>query len=776
MSVDRRGGGSAKQDYPGQDAWLKVVGGAEYTVDVRLPRMLHGAALRSAHPHARILRLDASRARALPGVRAVLTATDLPSSARGRRVLAEDRVTSMADAVALVAADTPDLAAEALRLIEVEYEPLRGVFDVLEAIDPRSPTLYPGRLVAALPPEQAASLNNVAGYGRVQCGDLERGFAESDVVVEEEYRTPMVHQVSLEPRAAVAMVESGGKLVVWSSTQVPFGARATLANLLGVPPARVAFRTGLVGGGFGGKSGLHVEPLAALLAMATGRPVRFVNSRYEELQAGTPRPATLIRIKTGARRDGTLLARQIAAFGDGGCTGVGWAARLAILALGPYRIPNVLAETYDVYTNNVPGGACRAPGAPPAVFAGEGNLDGVARALGMDPLEIRLKNAWRDGDVSATGQVIEHAPVAEALRAAAERVGWGKRRESPSRGLGIAAGWWQSGPGNSVVLVLLNVDGSAQVVTGAIEQGPGSATIGLPLIVAGELGIAPEQVEVVLAGTDRGPQDGGSGGSRVTANLGVATLRAAQDARRQVLERAAAELDAPADRLRLAAGLISDPATGASIPLAAIAAAAYATGQIVGYGSRVTQLPAHDPARVAGNVWPAQSNPAYLAQAAEVEVDRETGEVRVIRVATAQDVGYALSRTAIEGQIEGGTLQGIGQAIYEELTTSEGRITNPDLFRYAVPTALDAPEMPVDVLESRKAEGVAGVKGVGEAPICTTPAAIANAVRDAVGVPVRQLPLSGERVLAALEGGSLSLPAGQRDAEAPARPRGRESP
>jgi CO/xanthine dehydrogenase Mo-binding subunit len=437
---------------------------------------------------------------------------------------------------------------------------------------------------------------------------------------------------------------------------------------------------------------------------------------------------------------------------DGGCNGAGWSARIPILALGPYRVPNVLAEAYDVYTNNVPTGACRAPGAPPAVFAGESNLDSIARALAMDPVELRLRNAWRDGDRSATGQLIEHAPVAEAIQAAAEAIGWSRPRGS-NRGLGIAAGWWQSGPGNSTVVLLLNADGSAQLVTGAIEQGPGSAMIGLPTIVAAELGIPPEQVEVVLAGTDRGPQDAGSGGSRVTANLGVATLRAARDVRRQLLELAAEELCVPAERLMLADGSVHDPMTGASVAIATLALAAYASGQIVGNGHRGTHLPPHDPARVVGNIWPAQANPAYFAQAAEVEVDRATGQVRVLRVATAQDVGYALNRTAIEGQIQGGTLQGIGQAVYEELTTERGRVTNPDLFRYAVPTVLDAPEQVAVILESRKAEGPDGVKGVGEAPTCTTPAAVANAVRDAIGVPVRQLPLSGEHVLAALDGG-----------------------
>ena len=742
---------SSQSSFAGADARLKVAGNALYTVDVRLPRMLHARVLRSAHPHARVLGVDVEAARRLPGVRAVLTAADLPPSARGRRILAEGRVLSRADAVAAVAADTEEIACRALDLIEVRYEPLPAVFDVLDAVDPAAPTLFPGRAVPALPPEQAARLNNVAAYGRIQVGDVERGFAESDVVVEEEYRTPMVHQAYLEPRAAVAAPDSSGKLVVWVSCQGPFNMRWMLASVLGLPPSRVAVRTALVGGGFGGKIAMHSEPLAALLALAVGQPVRLVNTRYEEFQAGNPRPAALIRIKTGARRDGTLVARQVTAFADGGCTGAGSGARLPLLALGPYRIPNVLAEDYEVFTNNIPPGACRAPGAPPAIFAGESNLDSVARALAMDPLELRLRNAFRDGDLSATGQLIEHAPLAEALRTAATRIGW-SQPAGPNRGRGIACGWWQSGPGSSTVVLLLNADGSAQLVTGAIDQGPGSAMTGLPLIVAADLGIPPEQVEVVLAGTDAGPQDAGSSGSKVTVNLGIATHRAALDVRRQLLGRAAAELAVPAERLTIEGGAIRDPETGASVPLGSVALAAYATGQIVGTGSCTTHAPAHDPTRCVGNIWPVQANPSYFAQAAEVEVDRETGQVQVLRVAAAQDVGYAINRTAIEGQIEGGVLQGVGQAVYEEMTTADGRITNPDFSRYAIPTALDVPELMIDVLESRRAEGLLGVRGVGEAPICATPAAIANAVGNAIGVPVHRLPLSGEHVLEALGG------------------------
>ena len=743
---------SSPADYPGADARAKVAGSAVFPTDIRLPRMLHGKVLRSAYPHARVMRVDAGAARRLAGVRVVLTGADLPPTARNRRVLAEDRVLSRADAGAAVAADTEEIARHALDLIRVDYEPLPGVFGILQAIDHSSPTLYPDRSAAGLPPEQAARLNNVASYGRIQCGDVERGFAESDVIVEEEYTTPPVHQVSLEPRSAVATVEPGGKVVVWTGSQSPFGVRGALATLLGMPPSRIAVRTGLFGGGFGGKIAAHLEPLAALLALAAGQPVRLANTRYDEFTAGSPRPATLVRIKTGARRDGTLLARRIVGFADGGCIGSGSSARIPLLSLGPYRVPNVLAEAYDLYTNNIPTGACRAPGAPPAVFAGESNLDSVARALGMDPLEIRLKNAWQDGDRSATGQLVEHAPLAEALRAAAELIGWGEPKAGPNHGRGIAAGWWQSGPGGSTVLLMVNPDGSAQLVTGAIDQGPGSAMAGLPMIVSAELGIPPEQVEVLLAGTDGGPQDAGSGASRVTGNLGLAARQAAVDARRQLAAIASTELGVPAERLVARDGAIVDPETGASVRLSALASvAAYTTGQIVGRGSWTTRIPAYDQYRCAGTVWPAQANPTFFAQAAEVEVDPDTGQVRVLRLAVAQDAGFAINKTAIAGQLEGGALQGLGEAVAEEMTMMEGRVTNPDLATYAVPTALDAPEIVTAILESRRAEGLAGVKGVGEAPVCATPAAIANAVRDAIGVPVRRLPLSGENVLKARE-------------------------
>jgi CO/xanthine dehydrogenase Mo-binding subunit len=516
----------------------------------------------------------------------------------------------------------------------------------------------------------------------------------------------------------------------------------------------VSVKTALVGGGFGGKIAMHSEPIAVLLALASGQPVRLVNTRHEEFQTGYARPASLIRVKTGARKDGTILARQVTGFGDGGCNGSGSAARFPLMTLGPYRIPNVLAEDYEVFTNNIPPGAYRAPGAPPAVFAGESNIDSVARALGMDPVELRLKNVLREGELSPTGQLVAHAPFEEALRAAAARIGWGTPKEGPNRGRGIAVGWWQSGPGNSTVVLMLNSDASIRLVTGAMDQGPGSAMVGLPLIVAAELGIAPEQVEVVLAGTD-GPQDAGSSGSKVTVNLGLAAQRAAQDVRRQLFERAADELGVPAERLVIAEGSVRDPETGKSITLASLAFAAYASGQIVGTGSWKTELPPHDHSRCTGNIWPVMANPSVFAQAAEVEVDPDTGQVSVRKLAVAQDVGYAINPQAIEGQIEGGTLMGIGQAVYEELRAREGRIVNADLRRYAAPLASDAPEFFVDVLESRRNEGVAGVKGVGEAPTCATPAAVANAVMDAVGARVRTLPLSGEHVLAALDAANV---------------------
>ena len=748
--------------FAGADAPLKAAGRAIYTVDIQLPRMLHAKVLRSAHAHARVAAVDAAAARALPGVRAVLTAEDLPATARSRRVLmgVGERVLSRVDALAAVAAESEEIARQALDLIQVDYEPLVGVFDMLQALDPKAPTLHPGRLVGALPAEQAARLNNVASYGRLEVGDVERGFAESDVIVEEEYQTAAVHQVAMEPHAAIATVEPDGalgqpaKVVVYSSSQTPFGTRYALASMLGLPVSRVALRTGLVGGGFGGKTGPVLEPIAALLALATGQPVRLVNTRYEECLTGLPRPAMIIRVKTGAKRDGTLVARQITGFADGGAGGTGWSARIPILTLGPYRVPNVRAEVYDVFTNNIPTGACRAPAAPPSVFAGESNLDSVARALGLDPVDLRLKNCWRDGDRSWTGQLIEHAPIAEAIRTAAARIGWGKRDLPAGHGIGLAAGWWQSGPGNSTVFLLLNADGSAQLVTGAIEQGPGSALLGLPLIISAEIGIPPEQIEIVLAGTDRGPQDAGSGGSRVTANLGVATLRAARDVAAQLRERAAEELGVPAEQLTIAAGQVTDPESGQSIAVAQLAATAYATGQIVGTGTRSTKLPPTDPTRYVGNIWPAQANPAYFAQAVEVAVDDETGAVNVLRIATALDVGYAISPLAITGQVEGASLQGIGEAIYEEITTREGQVTNADLARYAVPTALEKTEFVTDIIESRRAEGLDGVKGVGEAPICTTPGAIANAVRAAIGRPVHALPMTGERVLAALESGA----------------------
>ena len=509
----------------------------------------------------------------------------------------------------------------------------------------------------------------------------------------------------------------------------------------------VALRSPYIGGGFGGKTPISLEPLAALLAMRTRRPVRLVNSRREEFFAAFPRPAVLVRIKTGATRAGQIVARQVEAFGDGGITASGWVGRTALLALGPYRIPNLLAEAYDIYTNNFPGGAFRAPGAPSAFFAGESNLDSVARAIGMDPVELRLRNAWRDGDRAHTGQAVEHAPMEEVLTKAADLIGWRQGPTRPNRAFGIAAGWWQSGPGNSRVVLALNADGSVQMLTGAVEQGSGSALIAPPLIVSAELGIPPERVEVIRSATEGGMQDSGSGGSRVTANLGVATLRAARDLRQQLLALAAQELKTPVEQLEQQGDAFVDPATGARVTVGALASATYGRGQLVGTGSCSTAAKPYDRVRSIGSIWGGIANPAYFAQAVEVEVDPETGEVKVLRVATAQDVGYAISKMAIEGQIHGGVMQGIGQALYEEIATANGHVTNGGYARYGVPTSHELTEHQIAIVESRRAEGMAGVKGVGEHPNCALPAAIANAVYAATGRRPLRLPIKSEDVV-----------------------------
>jgi CO/xanthine dehydrogenase Mo-binding subunit len=770
---------------PRVDAHGKLTGRAVYAADFALPGMLHGKVLRSTEPHARITRVDTRRALAIPGVRAVLTAADIPEvryggAIRDETVLARDRVRYVGQPVALVAASTLETAEAALRAIDVACEPLPAVLDVEAALAPGAPPVHEAwETYTALPLLRRDG--NVCNRARIVAGDIERGFEEADHVFEHRFRTGMVHQGYTEPRAAVAAWDAAGQVTVWSNTQLPFDVQATLADILEVPPSRVRLVVTAVGGGFGGKLRVGVEHFAALLARRTGRPVKVMTTCEEELVAAYPRQGTLIELRTGVTGDGRLTAKQgRIVFDTGAFAGSGPAvASVATLVLaGPYRIPNLLLEGLAVYTHKTNCGSFRAPSGPQANFACESQMDMIAAALGIDPLELRLRNIVREGDEGPTGQVLAGVGLEECLRRAAAAIGWTDRRPGPWRGKGIACGWWTTTGGSSGVYVKINPDGSVALNTGAAEIGTGALT-GAAQILAEELGVEVSDITVVSADTYATPFDFGAQGSRTAFAVGNACRVAAADLRQQLLALASAQLGLPAEVLALRGRhVVGD---GRRISLADLARTSQQSGGgVIAHGTFIAPPTTYDAKRVEAHVYPVFHSPSFHAHAAEVSVDPETGEVTVERYVVAQDVGFAVNPTYIEGQIEGGVAQGLGQALSEEIVYEGGRVLNPNLTDYKMPTALDVPRIESILVQHPSAAGPHGAKGVGEPPNIEPPAAIANAVAAAAGVRITSLPITAEKVLEALASGAGAGPgatdagAGAADAAAAAGAPGRK--
>jgi len=745
------------QSLPRMDAPGKVTGTAVYAADFALPGMLHGKLLRSREPHARLVRIDAARARALPGVRAVLTAADVPDVRYGgalkdETVLARDRVRYVGQPVAAVAATTREAAEAALAAIEVVYEPLPAVLDLEAALAPGAPLIHEAwATYAAIPILHREG--NVCHRARIVVGDVERGFAEADRIFEHRFRTAMVHQGYTEPRAAVASWDSSGQVTVWSNTQLPFEIQNTLAEILELAPSKIRVIVPGIGGGFGGKLRIGVEHVAALLARRTGRPVRVLTTSEEELTAAYPRQGTRVELRTGVTRAGRITAKEGRIWFDTGAfagSGPGVASVATLVLAGPYKIPNLLLEGYAVYTNKTNCGSFRAPSGPQANFAVESQMDMIADALGLDPLEFRLQNIVREGDEGPTGQVLAGVGLEECLRRAAAAIGWDDRRPAPGRGKGLACGWWTTTGGSSGVYVKINPDGTVALNTGAAEIGTAALT-GAAQVLAEELGVDLADIGVVSADTFATPFDFGAQGSRTAFAVGNACRAAVADLRRQLVGLAAAQLGVPADALELRDKAVVG--AGKRVTLAELARLSQASGGgLIAHGTFIAPPTAYDAKRVEAHVYPAFHSPSFHAHAVDLSVDRETGEITLHRYVVAQDVGFAVNPAAIEGQIEGGVAQGLGQALSEELVYAEGRVLNPNLTDYKMPTALDLPRIESILVQHPSAVGPYGAKGVGEPPNIEPPAAVANAVAAAVGVRVTTLPITAEKVALALSG------------------------
>ncbi len=711
----------------------KITGSAPYYVDIVLPNTLWAKNVRSPVPHARIVAIDVSRALHVPGVQAVLTATDIPFKRIGRRlqdtpILAKDRVLYVGERVAVVAAESLEAAEEGCLLVDVEYEELPAVFDPLQAMEPDAPLLHPElRSYAGFPEYVPEEWRNVHARAEINRGDVEEGFARADLVLEHTFRTGTMHQGFLEPYATVANIADDGRAEFWHSAKAVFRNKDEMSRIIDLPPEQIHFHQVHMGGDFGGKGAPGDAPAAYYLAKMTGRPIKFVTTSSEELTAGTPRHPSFCRIKSGVMRDGTLVARDVfivynsGAYGgfrpnvmDGMLPGGAQAGTL-------YPCPNLRLDGRMVYTNEVPRTYMRSPGQPQAVYSVEAHMDLLAGEIGMDRLEFRLKNAPRKPDGS-------ESPAPALLSAAAEAVGWGTpKRPFVGRGLGLAQRNMGGGPGSSDLTV--NPDGTVTAITAAPDVGTGTLTV-VGAVVAESLGIPIEAVHVVHGDTDSFPNDTEAGASRMTNAAGHATIAATDKLKEQL---------APLAAVMLGTESATWTNGGWEAPDGRFVSFHDLAGEMIGPG---------DPA---GHVnvtitVPGGTEPERSAQAAEVEVDPETGEVRVLRLASAQAVGTIINETAHQGQIEGCVVQGYGYALTEELVIEEGRVRTVHLGDYKLPTMPDVPPLTTINLPFH-GEGPFGAQAVGETPVVPTPAAIANAVADAIGVPVTQLPLSAERVL-----------------------------
>ncbi len=717
----------------------KTTGSALYAFDVCPPGTLWAKVLRSPYPAAGIKSVDVSRAESLPGVRAVLTGADVEGRLQGRQVrdvplLAQDIVRFAGEKVAVVAADDEETAQRAAGMIVVEYEEMTPLLDALEAMQPEARLIHPGMREYEgfrRPPPEPSNTFFSATFG---IGDVAAGFAEADLIFEDEYRCGRTHPAFFEPRSCVVSVENDGRAHVWSSNKTPFGLRQSLALAVGVGEESIVVHPVHVGGDFGSKTAPFDEPLAYLLSARTGRPVKMVMDQVEELGAGNPKHAAVMRVRTGVTNYGLITAHVQEMYFDSGA----YAGLMPLGALAGvdriaanWHIPNARFDQYHVYTNNLPGGYMRGPGEVQGSFAMESHLDEVARRLEMDSLEFRMKNILREGQRTPMNELFADIRAEETLVAAIERSGYDAPKR-PGTGRGIAMCARPAGGGESYAEVVLNADASVVVRTPIFEPGTGAYTM-FAQVAAEVLGVGIGSVDVQVWDTDAVPFDSGVAGSRTTRMALPAVHEAAEAALGDLLQASAEQTGWPVEDLTSQDGRIWN-AEGGSVSWASVIEAA--EGPVSGRGhSQVTGQPEHT---------------AFAAQVAEVEVDQETGQVTVVRFTSAHDVGTIINPIAHQGQINGAVVMGIGYALQEELLTDAGRVTTLSLADFKLPNVADLPTMETALVTSTAGAAPYDAKAIGEVPLLGVAPAIANAIRDATGVRMKDLPITAERLLTEL--------------------------
>lgn len=728
------------------DAVAKVTGEANYTADVMLPGMLYGVAKRSPFPHARIVKIDTRRAEVLPGVKAVITAQDVPDVLLGLKlrdvpILARDQVRFVGEKVAAVAAVDEETALEAVELIDVEYEELPAALEVKEAMKAGSILVHENlHTYSGLP--APAKHSNIFYHDSFAKGDISQGFAQADLVLEHTFTTQIVHQGYLEPHAAMVEIGRDGSVTAWSSDKVPFRVRSILAEITGLPITRVRVIPSFVGGDFGGKGMVLDEPLCYYLAAKSGRPVKMVMSRHEEFLASSPRHPSIIQLKAGVTKAGELVAWEASAIFDSGAyaaykpqVGLGGTKKLA----GTYRIPHVQIDGYYVYTHSIPCGHCRAPGDPQASFAVESFMDMIASQLELDPFRFRWINALDAGDLSPTGEPWKGINIKDTMTAAVESSAWGKPKPNPHYGIGIACAERPTGTGESSAVVIVNSDGSVNIISGSSDPGTGARTI-LCQIVAEALKIPMERITINLVDTDSAPYDQGAGAGRTTFVAGHSAYRAAMEVRKELIASAAKLLKCPQEQAQELIDtkdgflfLKSDPEKKIDC-----SQAVRATGK-----SQIMAEETFSSHKM--------EDTCFATHIAEVQVDPERGYVEVKRITAAHDIGFAINPAAAEGQIEGGIIQGVGFALLEEMQRMNGQVANPTLADYKLCTSSDAPEIVTLLIEGAPGAGPFQAKAIGEIPTCPVAPAVANAIFDAIGVRITDLPITGEKIVEALK-------------------------
>jgi CO/xanthine dehydrogenase Mo-binding subunit len=723
----------------------KVTGSSTYSADVMRPDTLWAGFLRSPYPHARILNIDASRAQKLPGVKVVMTGRDVSSRLEGvslldKPVLAQDRVRYIGEKVAAVAATDRDVVQEALELIEVEYQQLPAVFDPLEAMKADAPLLHPD-YASYQGPHKTDGLTNARSLVQTSKGDLERGFSESDEIFENTFATHTVHHGFIEPRAGLVELDSQGRIGIWQCHQSPFGIRHWLAEHADIPEEMIVVHPVSTGGSFGGKQGAEAIILTYYLARAARRAVKFVETYQEELQDGQPRHAAVVMLRTGVKKDGTLWAWDARVYYNGGAYGARTPQNRmngTFMAAGSYRTPHVRMTGFIVYTNQVPSGYFRAPGEVQTLFAVESHMDIMARALGLDPLEFRLRNALREGDTKPNGEHIRDVRALDVLKRVAALAQWRKSKRKPTgssdgwtRGRGIAYADRHIGIGESEADIAVEADGSLRLTTAVRDVGVGAYTMHRQ-VAAEVLGVAPELVRIDVAGTD-GPYDEGVRAQRGTHVEGLAVFNAATALIDGLRREAARIWNVEPEKVQWRRGRAHVAEPKRSLDLKTIA-----------------QQTAAESLRARGHSKPARPETyTYQGVVADVAVDKATGQIKVEKLYYVIDATKIINPLIFYGHIHGGVIQGLGFSLTEHLQIEDGRIAGLSLGDYKLPTIRDIPQLNTAIVKAQEGPGPFGAKAVGEAGISLIAPAIANAVADATGIRIKEMPITAEKILRA---------------------------